>query len=436
MNSQYVIGFEIDTVLEQYDHERKSQSSNTVKVIRELEENGVRFHVITERKYVADRNLRGYVARKSVTKRLSQIGLDFQSIQFCDAERSRQDKLLACRKLGVDAMIESRWDTALYLAQNGIYVFFLETNGCFMEPNSSLTNIFVVRSLGEIKTLLSKLPRQIQKEFVKLEREQMDGLTAIEKEEYFRLYQRHLQQQNFDRKRFLKSDRRFHILYILLRLPIRLFFRVKSFGCENVPFQNGFIIACNHRDSSDQYWLGMALGNRPFVGYAAKEIAGTLRGRLFSYTGLGIFIDRNNSEDKRIASEVMASYVAHDRIAFIFPEGTRKNKTEEGRALFQLRFKSGTVTLAQKTGTGILPVAVNVFGHTVFVRFGQMVYVAPKDSIDEKNRELELAVAALSYENISKHMTDKARDAELETEKEKYRDYMDEIGVKLYDRRN
>ncbi|MBP3618717.1 MAG: 1-acyl-sn-glycerol-3-phosphate acyltransferase [Lachnospiraceae bacterium] len=427
MNSQYVIGLEIDKVIEQDDHEKKSQYSNEVNLIRGLEEKGVQFHVITERKCVTDRNLRGYIARRNVTKYLKRLGLNFKSIQFCDAERSRQDKLLACRKLGVDAMIECRWDTALFLAQNGIYVFFLANSCQLNDTNTSYPNLFVVKGLGDIKTLLLSLPQPREKEFVKIDKEQLNNLTVEEKSEYFRLYQRHLQQQDFDKDRFIKSDRRFHILFFLLKFPIRLLFCVKSYGSENIPFQNGFIIACNHCDSLDQYWLGMALGNRPFVGYAAKEIARTLRGRLFSYTGLGIFIDRDNSEDKKTASEVMASYVANNRTAFIFPEGTRKNKTEEGRALFQLRFKPGTVVLAQKIGTGILPVAVNVFGHTAFVRFGQIVYVTPNDSIDEKNRELELAVAYLSYKNISKYLTDKGRDAELEIVKTKYRAYVDEI---------
>lgn len=428
MNSQYIVGIEIDKVLgRQCDHEKCPEYLNVVQEIKELEDNEVQIHVITEKRYVTERKLLGYIVRYRIKKRLNRMKLNFKSIQFCDAERSQQDKLLACRKLGVDVMIESRWDTALFLAQNGIYVFFLGNYCCLKNMNISHPNIFVVKELEDIKTLFFSLPRRIQKEFVKFEKEQLNTFTTEEKKVYFRLYQRHLQQQRFDKKRFIKSDRRFHILYYFMKLPIKLFFCIKAFGCENIPYQDGFIIACNHCDSSDQYWLGAALGNRPFVGYAAKEIADTLRGRLFSYTGLGVFIDRNNPEDKKVSSETMASFIAHNRTALIFPEGTRKNKTAEGQGLFQLRFKPGTVALAQKTGTGILPVAVNPFGHTVFVRFGQMLYVSPTDLIDEKNRELEYAVADLNYENVSKYMTDKNRIADLEIEKEKYRKYIDEI---------
>ena len=199
---------------------------------------------------------------------------------------------------------------------------------------------------------------------------------------------------------------------------------MKSFGRKNVPYQNGFIVICNHCDSYDQYRFGLALGNRPFVGYAAKEIADSFRGRLFDSTGLCIFIDRNDKIDKHNAAELMASYTAHDRIALVFPEGTRKNKTPEDRAKFQNRFKAGTAVLAQKTGAAILPVACNSFGSRGLVRFGELIYVSPTDDIAEKTCETEAAVAKLSMENFEYYLKKKKRTDELKEVSEKYKDYL------------
>ena len=125
----------------------------------------------------------------------------------------------------------------------------------------------------------------------------------------------------------------------------------------------------------------------------------------------------------------MANYVAHDRIALIFPEGTRKNKDEEGRKRFQNRFKMGTVSIAQKTGTAILPVATNAFGHDTVVRFGDLMYVYPNDNLEEANKQLELNIAKLSLENITYYYTKKNMLSELEEEIKKYNDYISEIGI-------
>ena len=93
----------------------------------------------------------------------------------------------------------------------------------------------------------------------------------------------------------------------------------------------GFIIASNHVNSSDQWLIGNKLGNRAICGFAASTIKNTFRGRIFELVKGAVFIDRNDKLSKSNGEEELAKRIAHDQIALIFPEGTRKNKTEEGR---------------------------------------------------------------------------------------------------------
>ncbi len=396
-------------------------------VIAELSQQGFEFHAVTARKFATDRGPLGKMARRWFETWLKKAGIRFEKIHYCSETRSPQDKLLACRKLGVDAMIEDRSDNALYLAENGIRVLMPDA------PYNRETvheNIVRVMNWAEIRTQLLSLPAVQDTPFVKLERKEVASLDAEQRSAYFRSYQRHLQAQPVDPETFRKGDRRFRALYRLIKYPAKLFYHVKVFGRENIPYQDGFILAPNHCDSADQYRLGLALGNRPFVGFAAKEIERSFRGRLFSYTGLGVFIDRKNAAEKQTASERMAAYVANDRIALIFPEGTRKNKTPEGRARFLNRFQMGTAALAQKTGTGILPIAINSFGSKVFVRFGEMLYVSGTDSVELKTKALERAIAVLSMENITQYYAKHTDAAALQAEKEKYQKFLDEIEEK------
>ena len=123
----------------------------------------------------------------------------------------------------------------------------------------------------------------------------------------------------------------------------------------------------------------------------------------------------------------MAKYVAHDRIGLIFPEGTRKNKDEEGRKKFQNRFKLGTVSIAQKTGSAILPVAINSFGKDTIVRFSEPFFVGPTDDLVEVNKQLELLIADLSIENMRYYYSEKNQYEELKKEEEKYDKYIKEV---------
>ena len=400
----------------------------------ELLENDFEFHSITARKFATSNNKLGSIARKWYQKWLNKNGIRFNSIQFCDEDNSPTDKLLACKKLNVDAMLEDKPDVAMYLAQNGIKIIMIDAP---YNLDVKHENIIHVPNWLEAKKVLKDLKQKKElngeKEFVKVEREELENYSNEQKEEYFDLYKAHLKNLEVNEEAFKKGDRKFKLIFSMLKYPVKMFFKVKVFNKEKIPYQNGFIIASNHTDSTDQYRLGLALGNRPFVGFAAKEIENSFRGSLFKSTGLGIFVDRKDPVSRNESAALMANYVAHDRIALIFPEGTRKNKDEEGRKRFQNRFKMGTVSIAQKTGTAILPVATNAFGHDTVVRFGDLMYVYPTDNLEDVNRKLEINIAKLSLENITYYYTKKKMYDKLEEEQRKYNEYINEIGTLPYE---
>jgi len=400
----------------------------------ELIDDECEFHSITARKFATINNALGNLARKWYKNWLDNNGIRFNTIQFCDEVNSQKDKLLACNKLNVDVMVEDKPEIAIYLAQNGIKVIMIDAP---YNLDVKHENIIHVTNWKEAKIVIKDLKQKKElkgnKEFVKVGREELESYTNEQKEEYFNLYKVHLKNLEVNEEAFKKGDRKFKLIFSMLKYPVKMFYNVKVFNKENIPYQNGFILASNHTDSTDQYRLGLALGNRPFVGFAAKEIENSFRGSLFKSTGLGIFVDRKDPVSRNESATIMAKYVAHDRIALIFPEGTRKNKDEEGRKKFQNKFQMGTVSLAQKTGTAILPVATNAFGHDTVVRFGELIYVYPNDDLEEANKKLELTIAKLSLDNITYYYTKKNMLADLEDEINKYNDYISEIGINSYE---
>ena len=92
-----------------YEPPRRSAA----ETLRSLTDRGFEFHSVTARKFAADNNLLGAIARGWFKRWLKKYGISFRSVQFCSEENSPRDKLLACRKLGVDAMIEDKPDRKL-----------------------------------------------------------------------------------------------------------------------------------------------------------------------------------------------------------------------------------------------------------------------------------------------------------------------------------
>lgn len=401
---------------------------NLSQVINELSTNDFEFHSITARKFATLPGV-GIWARKTLKTWNKKHNINFKSYNFCDENRSCDDKLLACNKLNVDVMIEDKPDIALHLAKNGIKVLLFDA-----PYNKQVVheNIIRVNNWNEIKFYLEKMKSEklCHSEFVKLDKEKLQELSLEEKKEYFDEYKSMLKKLDFNESLFNKCDRKFKLIYGSLILPVKAYFKITVFGKENLPFQDGFIMASNHLDSNDQYKIGLAIGNRPFVGYAAKEIEDTFRGKLFKITGLGIFVDRNDKLQKEESSELMANYVAHNRTALIFPEGTRKNKTEEGRKKFLNRFKIGTVALAQKTGTGILPIGLSVFDNHTVISFGELMYVKPTDDLLFANENLEKTIADLCLKNCEYYLNKMGKTSDLQKEYEKYDQFVQQISEK------
>lgn len=375
--------------------------TNCSKILNKLEGEGDELHSITARKFVTIDNLFGEYNRKTFKKWLSKNNIRFKSIQFCSEHNTPIEKMIACSKLSVDVMIEDKPEVAMYLAENGVKVLLFDN-----PYNQGLEheNMIRVKNWDEIYdqiNIIRELKSKEQKSvFEKKTVDQLQKMSLEEKKDYFISYRKYLRNIKIDSKLFEKGKRRYKLLYTIGAIPVKMIFKPRIIGKENIPYQGGFIIASNHENSNDQYLIDIALNGKPFTGFAAHTIKNTFRGKLFEFIKSAIFIDRESPESKKSGSEELAVRIAHDQIGAIFPEGTRKNKTEEGRKKFLLPFKLGTVSIAQKTGGPILPVALSYGKKYSLVRVGAPIIVKPEDDLETVNKQLFEAVSKLKQENI------------------------------------
>ncbi|GAB3082322.1 1-acyl-sn-glycerol-3-phosphate acyltransferase [Nocardioides zeae] len=144
--------------------------------------------------------------------------------------------------------------------------------------------------------------------------------------------------------------------FVALGPLLRVVFRPRADGLDNVPSQGAAILASNHLSYADWLFMPLVLSRR--VSYVAKAeyftgtgVKGRLQRTFFSGSGQ-IPIDRSGANAAEGALISAKGVLDRGELFGIFPEGTRSH---DGRLY---RGKTGVARLALETGVPVVPVAV------------------------------------------------------------------------------
>ncbi len=193
------------------------------------------------------------------------------------------------------------------------------------------------------------------------------------------------------------QDREFgyKLLTPIMRPLFRFYYTPKVYGAEKIPKDGPIVIAGNHKHVYDQC-ITIMVTKRVIHYMAKKEYFDGKLAPLFRFVGC-IPVDRSRRDT---ASAMSAMRVLKRGGAIgIFPEGTR-NKTDE----FLLRFKTGAVSMAKKTGALVVP--FGIVGDYTFrsknlaIRYGDPFSVEDM-TIEEANQKLYEEVGRLMREGLA-----------------------------------
>lgn len=189
----------------------------------------------------------------------------------------------------------------------------------------------------------------------------------------------------------MKKEKNFiyNFLKPIYTILLIILFRPKVIGKENIPNDGPLIFAGNHKHSVDPTMVMMS--TKRLVHFMAKEeLFKGLHGWAFKKMGL-IKVRRGKSNPGAIIDA--ENILNNGGTIGIFPEGTRNKGKEE-----LLKFRTGTVRLAQKTNTLIVPFAIKnkyrLFKKSVILEFGKAIDVS-KLQIEEANDKLKKEVLKL-----------------------------------------
>jgi len=144
--------------------------------------------------------------------------------------------------------------------------------------------------------------------------------------------------------------------FIAIGPLLRVLFRPRAEGAENIPTEGPAILACNHLSYADWLFMPLTLSRR--VTFVAKAeyfntpgIKGWFQKQFFSGAGQ-VPIDRSGASAAEGALSSAKAILGEGDLFGIFPEGTRSH---DGRLY---RGKTGVARLALETGVPVIPVAV------------------------------------------------------------------------------
>ena len=140
------------------------------------------------------------------------------------------------------------------------------------------------------------------------------------------------------------------LLQRVLQLVGMLCYRVRYSGLHNIPAEGGVLVVSNHQSHFDPPLVGMACPRR--MNYLARDT-------LFGFAPLrwlirsldAIPIDREGMGLSGLKESLRR--LKRGELVLVFPEGTRTHDGEIGK------FRPGFTVLAARSGSAILPVALD-----------------------------------------------------------------------------
>jgi len=146
------------------------------------------------------------------------------------------------------------------------------------------------------------------------------------------------------------------IVKAILSPILRLLFRPKVEGLENIPDEGAAILASNHLSFSDSIFLPLVVSRRiTFLAKSDYFKGRGLKGRLKAgfFKGVGqLPVDRSGGRASQAALETGKRVLSEGKLLGIYPEGTR---SPDGKLY---RGKTGVARMALEAGVKVIPCAM------------------------------------------------------------------------------
>ncbi|MBD3246470.1 MAG: hypothetical protein GF333_05605 [Candidatus Omnitrophica bacterium] len=190
------------------------------------------------------------------------------------------------------------------------------------------------------------------------------------------------------------------VLQFLCAVLVRICFRYRVSGTENIPSRTNFIVVANHSSFLDAVLVSVAV---------RRKIRWICHRFLYRIWWLGLFLRLTGTLTAGISTRTAVDLLERNQNIGIFPEGrcSRNGSLQE--------FRRGTAVLAMKTGRPVLPCAVRgafealpvrarvpKLGQLIRVEIGKPVYLLKE--FEETIQDTVLQEGTKKIRNVLKEM--------------------------------
>jgi 1-acyl-sn-glycerol-3-phosphate acyltransferase len=176
---------------------------------------------------------------------------------------------------------------------------------------------------------------------------------------------------------------------------LRLAFRYRARGIENLPREGGYVLAAGHVSNLDPWALGLAIWPRRFLRFMGKS-------ELFWFplslivSGAGAFKVHRGRADRE-AIETAVQLARDGNVIAMFPEGTRRKKGL--RKKYEAGAHTGAARIALEAGVPLVPAAIS--GTDRLARLGKVrVRYGPPVPMDDLRGLEEHEAAGLATDRL------------------------------------
>jgi 1-acyl-sn-glycerol-3-phosphate acyltransferase len=185
---------------------------------------------------------------------------------------------------------------------------------------------------------------------------------------------------------------------------VRLVFRLRASGTENVPRSGGIVLAANHFSNFDPWPLAIPFYPRRFFRFMAKAELFWFPLSLVIAGGGGFKVKRGEQDEEAIATAVTLAREGH--VVVMFPEGTRRKKGV--RKKHEARWRSGAARIALEAEVPLVPAGIAGTDRLARLARLRVAYGSPIDVGD---------LAQLPVGKAARLATDRLADAVRELER-------------------
>ena len=183
------------------------------------------------------------------------------------------------------------------------------------------------------------------------------------------------------------------LLKVVLGSLLRLVFRVKVTGRENLPNEGPIILAANHQAFCDSLFLPLSVSRR--VTFLAKAEYFDDPKQAWFYRAVGqIPIRRGSGSEAIRALETAASALDEGKVIAMYPEGTRSpddhcHKGHTGIARLALETRAPVVPIGLRGTSEVQPIGAKMLRpfRRVSVNFGAPLRLTEADLIEVDDNE-------------------------------------------------